>query len=305
MMYDVETRFIASLNKQQTTNNKQRTTNRTMNNEHDVGAQSPLSFRRGDGGEACTDELKEIATFVADYATCLMGSGVHTSRVIRNSKRIGAALGVTISMTTFHKSLTLTVYSGQNDNVCTEVVDIPALPVNFEYNAALSSLSWKACDRHLSLDALRDEYTQIKAKPAMSPLPVLLLVGLANASFCRLFGGCWSAAGVVFAATLAGFFVRQQMQRRHINHFIVFTVSAFVASMCAAAALLFNTTAEIAIATSVLFLIPGVPLINGVIDIVEGYTLMGVSRLIQAFLLIICIAVGLSVPLLLFKNSLL
>jgi uncharacterized membrane protein YjjP (DUF1212 family) len=70
-------------------------------------------------------------------------------------------------------------------------------------------------------------------------------------------------------------------------------------------ALLFNTTAEIAIATSVLFLIPGVPLINGVIDIVEGYTLTGGSRLIQAFLLIICIAVGLSFSLVLLKNSLL
>jgi uncharacterized membrane protein YjjP (DUF1212 family) len=251
------------------------------------------------------DELKEIAKFVADYATCLMGSGVHTSRVVRNSKRIGASLGVMIRMTTFHKSLILTVYNEQNDNAYTEVVDIPALPISFEYNAELSSLSWKAYDKRLPLAALREEYMQIKAKPKMPPQVVLLLVGFANAAFCRLFGGDWSATGIVFIATLAGFFVRQQMQRRNINHFIVFTVSAFVASMCASATLLFETTAEIAIATSVLFLIPGVPLINGVIDIVEGHTLTGVSRLIHAFLLIICIAVGLSLPLLLFKNSLL
>jgi uncharacterized membrane protein YjjP (DUF1212 family) len=185
------------------------------------------------------------------------------------------------------------------------VVDIPELPISFEYNAELSALSWKAYDEHLPLNTLRKEYRQIKTKPKMSPHVVLLLVGLANASFCRLFGGDWSATGIVFIATLAGFFVRQQMQHRHINHFIVFTVSAFIASMCASATLLFSTTAEIAIATSVLFLIPGVPLINGVIDIVEGHTLTGVSRLIHALLLIICIAVGLSMPLLLFKNSLL
>jgi uncharacterized membrane protein YjjP (DUF1212 family) len=251
------------------------------------------------------EELKEIAKFVADYATCLMGSGVHTSRVVRNSKRIGASLGVTIRMTTLHKSLILTVQNEQNDNVYTEVVDIPELPISFAYNAELSSLSWKAYDRRLPLAALWEEYRQIKARPRMSPHVVLLLVGLANASFCRLFGGDWCAVGLVFLATLAGFFVRQQMQRRGINHFIVFTVSAFVASMCASAALLFHTTAEIAIATSVLFLIPGVPLINGVIDIVEGHTLTGGSRLIHAFLLIICVAVGLSAPLLLFKNSLL
>jgi uncharacterized membrane protein YjjP (DUF1212 family) len=252
------------------------------------------------------DELKEIAKFVADYAACLLGSGVHTSRVIRNSKRIGESLGITIRMTTFHKSIILTVYNNQNDNVYTEVVDIPALPINFEYNSELSSLSWKAYDKRLPLDVLREEYLQIKEKPKMSPHWILLLVGLANASFCKLFGGDWSAVGIVFIATIAGFFTRQQMQRKHINHFIVFTVSAFIASMCASTTLLFDdATAEIAIATGVLFLIPGVPLINGVIDIVEGHTLTGGSRLIQAFLLIICIAVGLSFPLLLFKNSLL
>jgi uncharacterized membrane protein YjjP (DUF1212 family) len=251
------------------------------------------------------DELIEIAKFITEYATCLLGSGVHTSRVIRNSKRIGESLGVTIRMTTFHKSVILTAYGDERDHIYTEVVDIPALPVNFEYNSELSSLSWKAYDQRLPLEALREEYARVKARPKMSPGWILLLVGLANASFCRLFGGDWCSTGIVFIATLAGFFTRQQMQRGHVNHFVVFTVSAFVASMCASTTLLFDTTAEIAMATSVLFLIPGVPLINGVIDIVEGHSLTGASRLIQAFLLIICIAVGLSCPLLIFKSSLL
>lgn len=67
----------------------------------------------------------------------------------------------------------------------------------------------------------------------------------------------------------------------------------------------FDTTSEIALATSVLYLIPGVPLINGIIDIVEGETIIGCSRLISAFLLIICIAIGMSFTLMLVKNSLL
>jgi uncharacterized membrane protein YjjP (DUF1212 family) len=250
-------------------------------------------------------ELKEIARFIADYAACLLGSGVHTSRVIRNSIRTGESFDVAVRMTVLHKSFILSVYSEQTDNVYTEVVNIPVLPISFEYNSELSALSWKAYDKRLPLNVLREEYEQIKAKPKMSRYWVLLLTGFANASFCRLFGGDWSAAGIVFIATFVGLYTRQQMQIKHINHFIIFVVSAFVASMCASTALLFDTTAEIAIATSVLFLIPGVPLINGVIDIVEGYALTGSSRLIQALLLIICIAVGLSFSLLLLKNSLL
>ena len=78
-----------------------------------------------------------------------------------------------------------------------------------------------------------------------------------------------------------------------------------VASLCASTALIFDTTSEIALATSVLYLVPGVPLINGVIDIVEGYILSGFARLVQASLLIVCIAIGLSFTLLLVKDSLL
>ena len=95
------------------------------------------------------------------------------------------------------------------------------------------------------------------------------------------------------------------MQKKHLNHYIVFVVSAFIASLVASSALTLETTAEIAIATSVLYLVPGVPLLNGVIDIVEGHSLTGCARLIQALLLVLCIAVGLSGTLILVKNGLL
>ena len=95
------------------------------------------------------------------------------------------------------------------------------------------------------------------------------------------------------------------MQKKHINHYIIFVVSAFVASLVASSALTLDTTSEVAIATSVLYLVPGVPLLNGVIDIVEGHVLTGCSRLIQALLLVLCIAVGLSCTLMMIRNSLL
>ena len=106
---------------------------------------------------------------------------------------------------------------------------------------------------------------------------------------------------IVFIATLVGFFVRQKMMEKHINHLFVFVVSAFVASMIGCSAILYNigTTPQIALGTSVLYLIPGVPLINGIIDIIEGHVLAGVSRLINAALLIISLSIGLSLTLLL------
>lgn len=65
-------------------------------------------------------------------------------------------------------------------------------------------------------------------------------VACANASFCRLFTGDIQAMGIVFVATLAGFFIRQKLTEMHLNHLFVFIVSAFTASMIGCTAVLYN-----------------------------------------------------------------
>ena len=250
-------------------------------------------------------ELKAIARFVAEYATRLMGSGVHTSRVVRNTKRLGEALGVRVIVSAFQKVVNFSVVDDESGEVCTEAADIPPLPISCELNAELSALSWEAYDERLPLGEIKRRYREIVARPRLDPIFTLVLVGLANASFCRLFGGDWFAVSIVFTATLIGFFLKQGMQARGFNHYVIFIASAFVASMYASVALTFDTTSDVAIATSVLFLIPGVPLINGVIDIVEGHILNGIARLTSALMLIVCIAVGLSGTLMIVKSALL
>lgn len=251
------------------------------------------------------EKLMEVGAFISEYSAHMMGCGVHTSRTIRSAKRIGEAFGYTVKIGIFQKNIILTVFDEETRELYNEVIDIPSHPISFEHNAKLSALSWETYDNHISLSDLWDRYREIVSAPSVNPLFVLILAGVANASFCRLFGGDWFSMGVVFSATITGMFLKQQMTAAHINHFIIFIVSSFVASLCASTAFIFDTTAEIALATSVLYLVPGVPLINGVIDIIEGYALTGFARLVQAALLIICIAIGLSFTLLLIKDSLL
>ena len=250
-------------------------------------------------------ELTQIADFVAEYATYLLGSGVHTSRVIRNSQRIGKSQGIDIQLSAFQKSIVMTAHDDSTGENITRVVGIPAMPISFERNSDLSALSWEAVDKQLTLDEVRSRYERLIAKPSIDPIFVLLTVGLANASFCRLFGGDWTAMSIVFTSTLVGFAAKQRMQVHKVNHFIIFILSAFIASLCASAALSFDCTAEICLATSPLFLVPGVPLINGIIDILDGHVLIGFSRLVNAMSLIVCIAVGLSMTLIMVKDNLL
>ena len=217
--------------------------------------------------------VNDIADFISRYVTHMLGAGVHTSRVVRNSKRIGEALGTEVRIHTSQKTATLTVCEKGGSTMSTRVLDIPGFPISFEWNADLSALSWAAYDNDMSLEAIQHKFDELISKPKINPWFVLFMVGLANASF---------------------------------NHYIVFIFSAFVASLCASSALSLGIeSAEIALATSVLYLVPGVPLINGVIDITDGHIQIGISRLVNALMLIVCIAIGMSGTLMLVKDSLL
>lgn len=246
-------------------------------------------------------DIQELSNFLLDFATTLMAVGSHTSRVVRNVTRIADSFDYGVDMTVFQRNITMTIKHRDDYSIRrTYVRRIPAAALNFRTISDLSSLSWDAYDNHLELAEIQKQYSRIITRPPMSRWLVLVLVAFANAAFCRLFGGDLMAMGLVWMATLVGFFVRQELMKRHVNHMVVFVVCAFIASLIAGLGFRYHwgTTEDIALGTSVLFLIPGVPLINSIIDILEGHVLVGWSRAINAFILIICIALGLSMTLL-------
>ncbi|MCI1778428.1 MAG: threonine/serine exporter family protein [Bacteroidales bacterium] len=252
------------------------------------------------------NNLKSRAAFLSEYAAMLMGSGVHSSRVIRNTKRMGEAMSMEVIISNFHKSLMLYASdrsSGESVNILKE---IPSLPISFEINTNLSRLSWEAYDGKLSFDELKERYRKLVARPKLHPVVILILSSFANASFCALFGGTWYSMGIVFSATMIGMSSKQKLLSKGVNVFIVFALCSFIASIVASTAVIFKLqTSDIAMATSVLYLIPGVPLINGFMDMMEGHVILGMARLIDAFLLVLCIAIGLSGTMMLLRNSLL
>lgn len=253
-------------------------------------------------------DIQELSNFLLDFATTLMGVGSHTSRVVRNVTRIAEAFGYSVDMTIFQKNITMTIKHSEDYSIRrTYVRRIPDLALNFRALSELSSLSWEAYDHYLPLEELRRRYVEIATRPRMSRWYVLFLVAFANAAFCRLFGGDLIAMALVWVATLVGFFVRQELASRKVNHMLMFVVCAFTASMITAVGIRFNwgTTEDIALASSVLFLIPGVPLINSILDILEGHVLIGFARAINASILIICIALGLSMTLLILGKEVL
>jgi uncharacterized membrane protein YjjP (DUF1212 family) len=240
--------------------------------------------------------LRQAADLLGDVATLLMTSGAHTARVMRNVTRMANAFGYDAELSVFQLSIMISVCDKKNPlQHLTIIRKTEPLSLNFSILSKISILSWRTIDDKLSIREVREAFNEIKTTKRYSRWIVLLLVSIANASFCRLFGGDIYAMGLVGLGTFLGLFARQEMHHRGANHYIIFIVAAFIASFVAGMGFRYNisTTPEIALAASVLYLIPGVPLLNSITDIIEGHVLTGTSRAVNTCTTIFCIALGL------------
>lgn len=248
---------------------------------------------------------KELIEFIQRFSATLLAAGGQTSRVDRTAARIARAYGFEVELAIFSRHLMLSVIKTAEDGIAAErrtaVSSIISGAPNFQRAAALNALSWSIGDNQLSLSAARQQFESICAVPPISPSLLRMLVSCANASFCSLFNGDWPAMGLVFCATYVGFFLRQKFICWGMDIKIAFFLCSFFSSLIGSLGIIahLGETPQTAMAASVLFLIPGVPLINAMLDILDGHVLMGVSRLIQASTLIVCIALGLAMTMLL------
>lgn len=261
---------------------------------------------------------ERLLDFLLRFATTQTSVGVQTSRIVVNTTRVAHAYGYELTIMMFQRNITMTLMPATSDNTeashvsraqhpVTGMIRHRHLPLNFFLNAELSRLSWYTYDHHPSLEELEDRFEAIVTSPPVNRWLILFLISLANMAFCFLFGGDLGSGLCVFAGTLCGFFVRQELNARHVYPYLVICVSAFVASFVVGlgAKLGLEANPEIALGTSVLYLIPGVPFINGMMDLLDGFMLNGISRLMTAVMIVISITVGLSCTLMMLNLSLL
>ncbi|NOI67696.1 threonine/serine exporter family protein [Vibrio sp. 99-8-1] len=123
---------------------------------------------------------------------------------------------------------------------------------------------------------------------------VVVMIGLSCACFSHLAGGDWSVFSVTFLASSIGMIVRQEIGHRHFNPLLNFAVTAFVTTLISAQAVIYDIGNQpfIAMASSVLMLVPGFPLINSVSDIVKGYINMGIARFVMGSMLTLATSLG-------------
>jgi uncharacterized membrane protein YjjP (DUF1212 family) len=241
------------------------------------------------------ERIKEVEEMLLDVGTLLMSSGASTGRVRTTVNRIAEALGYDVELLITSRSLMLTVTEENGTDYTSSVRRTPPHGVNFKIVSGISRMSWRIIDENLTVAQINGEINRLTSLPHYPRIVVLLLVALAGASFCRLFGGEGYELLVTFVATFFGLYTRQEAVKLRFNPYLAVVFASFSASLIAGLSVKIGIgdSPEHALATSVLFLIPGVPLINSLTDLIDGNTLNGIVRGVNGFIISFAIALGL------------
>ncbi|OOR90251.1 hypothetical protein B0181_04915 [Moraxella caviae] len=250
------------------------------------------------------EEQQRITRLCVRSALLFMQYGGESAVVVDLTKRLGLALGVggvecalsfnAITLTTLYNGRCITtarntVHQGINVSI---LVQIQQIVLHAEATRKTENLVQEIENR---LDAID--------RSAYPNLPMSLAVGLSCASFAYLNDGGLLVACITLVAGFCAMRTRVFLSAHHFNPFVVVIITAFVATLLGALAyfLELGHNADIAVAASVLLLVPGFPIINALSDILKGYINMGVGRWMFATMLTLSACVGIVIALILLQ----
>lgn len=238
------------------------------------------------------DKQREITKLCVQTALLLLQHGAESTVIVQMTNRLGLALGVDSveCALTPNAVIVTTLYQGHCITTARKNVD---KGINMSVVTEVQRIVITAEHKIYDLEQVRSKLEKIY--PYKYPAHVVaLMVGLSCASFAHLSGGDYIIFALTFVASTFAMAVRQQLAKLHYNPLIVFACTAFAASMIAGVGLKYQwgNDPQIALASSVLLLVPGFPLVNSIADILKGHINMGLARWTMATVLTFGACIG-------------
>ena len=244
----------------------------------------------------------------------LVASGADTSRILRNMHRTAAYLGLPEENLHIHVTYNmLQVNLSDEEHSLSKFQRCDKHGINMTAISAVSKLSWRAIKEDYSLDKYEEELNKINVKPRNYTVnQVAVGAGFACGGFCIQFGCDWTAFFYASIAAIVGFRLRAFLNEKGSNGYVNIGVAAFVSTLLAWLSTFLSTPqfAQIVpdwlygvlhsstpwhpLMACALFIVPGVPLINFVSDMIENHIEMGLNRAINTLLMVTAMSFGIS-----------
>lgn len=176
----------------------------------------------------------------------------------------------------------------------TKLQHIPSTTTHLGRICAVNQLSREIVQGLYPVDQALARLQEIRVLP-YSPLPLAVLCcAVGSASFSYLFGGSWLDAAVAFFCGIALELYMSFASRRKMTKFLTNLSASALVTLCGGALFLLGLgdNMDKIIIGSIIRLVPGVALTTSIRDFFHGDYLSGAIRMLDAFLVGGCIAVG-------------
>jgi uncharacterized membrane protein YjjP (DUF1212 family) len=232
----------------------------------------------------------------------LFNFGATAQRIQDSVAFLARHLGCEVHMVVGYDALLITVESGATFRTRIDSADRLAA-LNLIGLTRVSAFLRSLPDSPHSVEEIEQALQAIRDTPGRhSATAHTLAAGCAGAAFCIVNGGDPKSWVCSFVAGAAIFALRRRLTKHgfnfHVTIFAVTLAGSFLAGLLAR--LTHAATPAIALVAPVLFLVPGVPMINGGIEIVRNHVTIGISRVgfTMAVIVALCLGVGLTLPIL-------
>ncbi len=240
------------------------------------------------------EQQTKVTRTIIKAAVLMLEFGAESRLIETIAQRLGNALGVdSVEVSLIPSAIVLTTLSNKQTQSVTTTRRAHHKPINMSIVCDVQKMCYKVEQEKLDVDYVIKTMKEIKPNYYNRWL-IVIMVGLSCACFSYLNGADWQGFTTTFLASAVAMFVRQELARKKFVLIITFGVTAFVATLIAALAQIFNltNTPDIVLSSSVLLLAPGFPFINSVLDAVKGYLAMGWGRWMQAVMLTAATSIG-------------
>ena len=242
----------------------------------------------------------------------LVESSADTSRIMRNMKRTAAYLGLNEEQLHIHITYNmLMVNLSDGTHSFSKFQRCDKHGIEMHAISDISKLSWSAIKEDYSLDRYEEELNKIATrKRSYTHWQVAIAAGFACGGFCIQFGCDWSAFFYASIAAALGFRLRVKLNEIGSNMYANIAMAAFVATILAWLLGIFASSNFVAslppllshvlhtntpwhpLMACTLFLVPGVPIINFVNDVLDNNIEVGIIRGINTILIVTAMAFG-------------
>lgn len=239
--------------------------------------------------------INQKMELILTFGQILAENGATTDKIIRNSQRIATLFNIpekNFHMQVMPSILFLNISDGVQSH--TEFRNCTKHAINMDIVISISHFTWRALKENYSLYKVRESLENIIAKKKnYSAAQTILATGAACGGFCFLFGGDILAVFYTMICAMLGKTLQLKLLKFGINEFFVITSVAFAVSLAAYSVHFLPSKAVwIPLTACALFLIPGVPMINATIDILNKFLSNGINSAFRAIFIAISMTMG-------------